>query len=190
MSRTSLSLLEFGLLGLVHDREPCCGYDLRKVFADTPMGSFSDSPGSIYPALARLERAKLIRGHIETTSSVRRRKLFRLTSHGRRALKQWLRQPITQADMIRGMPELALRFAFLESVLGRSSCVPFLQALEKELAFYVPTLRQHLDIQRATNSVSASLALEGGVMGYESRLAWARRALVRLKRKPTRHRAS
>jgi hypothetical protein len=92
--------------------------------------------------------------------------------------------------MIRGMPELALRFAFLESVLGRSSCVPFLKALEKELALYIPTLRQHLDIQRATNSVSASLALEGGVMGYESRLAWARRALVRLKRKPTRHRAS
>ena len=44
MART-LSLLEFALLGLVHDHQPCCGYDLRKVFAETPMGSFSDSPG-------------------------------------------------------------------------------------------------------------------------------------------------
>jgi DNA-binding PadR family transcriptional regulator len=190
MSRAELSLLEYSLLGLVHDREPCSGYDLRKLFAETPMGSFSDSPGSIYPALARLERGKLIRGQIEETSSVRRRKLFRLTSAGRRALENWLRRPITQTDMVRGMPELALRFAFLESVLGRSACVPFLKALEKELALYIPTLRRHLDIQRATNSVSASLAMENGVMSYESQLAWARLALDRLKRKPTRRGAS
>jgi len=185
MPRTSLSLLEFALLGLVHDREPCCGYDLRKVFADTPMGSFSDSPGSIYPALARLERAKLIRGQVEETSSVRRRKLFRLSSAGRSALKRWLHQPIAQADMVRGMPELALRFALLESVLGRNACVPFLEALAKELRAYIPTLRKHLDIQRATTSLSASLAMEGGVMGYESRLAWVRLALERLRRAPT-----
>lgn len=181
MKMTSLSLLEFALLGLVHDQAPCSGYDLRKFFAETPMGSFSDSPGSIYPALARLERAKLIRGRVEETSSVRRRKLFRLGASGSRALKQWLRRPITQADVVRGMPELSLRFAFLESVLGRDACVPFLEALEQALASYIPTLRRHLDTQRATNLLSASLALESGVMGYESQLAWTRLAQTRLK---------
>ena len=186
MSRTSLSILEFALLGLVHDREPCCGYDLRKVFADTPMGSFSDSPGSIYPALARLERAKLIRGRVEETSSVRRRKLFRLSAGGLSALKRWLHLPITQADMVRGMPELALRFAVLESVLGRGACVPFLEALEKELALYIPTLRRHLKSAQAANSVSAGLAMEGGIMAYENRLAWVRLALDRLRQRQTR----
>jgi DNA-binding PadR family transcriptional regulator len=186
MARTSLSLLEFALLGLVHDREPCCGYDLRKVFADTPMGSFSDSPGSIYPALARLERAKLIRGRVEETSSVRRRKLFRLSATGLSALKRWLRLPVTQADMVRGMPELALRFAFLESVLGRGACVPFLEALEKELALYIPTLRRHLHSAQAANSLSAALTMEGGIMAYENRLAWVRLALDRLRRRRTR----
>jgi DNA-binding PadR family transcriptional regulator len=181
MRRSSLSLLEFALLGLVHDQAPCSGYDLRKFFAETPMGSFSDSPGSIYPALARLERAKLIQGRVEATSSVRRRKLFRLTSAGTRTLKQWLRQPLTQADVVSGMSELSLRFAFLESVLGRAACVPFLEALEKELALYIPTLRRHLDIQRATNLLSASLAMEAGVMVYEGQLAWARLAQTRLK---------
>jgi DNA-binding PadR family transcriptional regulator len=182
MSTTSLSLLDYALLGLVHDQAPCSGYDLRKVFAETPMGSFSDSPGSIYPALARLERAKLIRGRIEETAAVRRRKLFRLSATGNRALEEWLRKPITQADMVRGIPELALRFAFLESVLGRRACVPFLENLAKELAAYIPVLRQHLDIQRATKSLSVSLAMEGGVMSYESQLAWAQLALDRLQR--------
>ncbi len=82
---------------------------------------------------------------------------------------------------MRGMRELSLRFAFLESVLGRGACVPFLEALERELARYIPTLRRHLDTQRSTNLLSASLALECGVMGYESQLAWARLALTRFK---------
>jgi DNA-binding PadR family transcriptional regulator len=180
MSR-AVSLLEFALLGLVHDRQSCCGYALRKIFTDTPMGSFSDSPGSIYPALARLERAGLIRGRVEKTAAVRRRKVFRLTPSGRRSLVQWLRKPVTRAELERGLREFALRFAFLESVLGRAECVRFLESLAQELAAYVQVLRQHLDAQRATESLSAGLAMEIGVMGYECYLAWARRAIRRFK---------
>jgi hypothetical protein len=84
------------------------------------------------------------------------------------------------------MPELALRFAFLESVLGRGACVPFLEALEKELALYIPTLRRHLHSAQAANSLSAALTMEGGIMAYENRLAWVRLALDRLRRRRTR----
>jgi DNA-binding PadR family transcriptional regulator len=181
MSRSTLSLLEFALLGLVHDHQPCCGYDLRKIFTETPMGRFSDSPGSIYPALARLERARLIRGRVENSSAVRRRKVFRLTPSGQIELSQRLERPITQSDLPRGMPELALRFAFMESVLGRAECVRFLQSLAKELAAYIPSLRHHLEVQQTTNSLSASLAMESGVMSYECYLAWARRAIRRFR---------
>ena len=50
-----VSLLGYALLGLLHQK-PSSGYALRRVFATTPMGTFSDSPGAIYPALGRLER--------------------------------------------------------------------------------------------------------------------------------------
>lgn len=186
MSHSTASFLEFALLGLIHERQPCSGYDLRKVFAETPMGRFSDSPGSIYPALARLERAKMIHGRIEESGSVRRRKIFRLTALGSRTLKQWLGRPITSADMLRSRSELALRFAFLERVLGRQACVPFLEAMIRELAACIPALRKHLNLQRATNTLSAGLAMELGVMGYESQLAWARLALGRIKRSRSR----
>jgi DNA-binding PadR family transcriptional regulator len=182
MARTTSSLLEFALLGLVHQNQPCCGYDLRKIFTQTPMGRFSDSPGSIYPALARLEKANLIRGRVEETTAVRRRKVFCLSSSGTQALERWLRQPITQADLARGLPELALRFAFLEGVLGRGECIRFLESLVSELAAHLPALRRHLKEQQATNSLSAALAMESGVMGYECHLTWARRALGRFKR--------
>ena len=45
--------LGYALIGLVQE-DPRSGYALRKVFEDTPMGAFSSSPGSIYPALKKL----------------------------------------------------------------------------------------------------------------------------------------
>jgi DNA-binding PadR family transcriptional regulator len=186
MNEKDLSLLEFALLGLVHEHQPCCGYDLRKIFTETPMGRFSDSPGSIYPALTRLEKAGQIRGRVEEVSAVRRRRVFQLAASGRKSLVAWLRRPITEADMPRGIPELALRFAFLERSLGRAECLPFLEALAKELTAYIPVLRQHLEAQRTTNSLSASLAMESGVMSYECYLTWTRRAIRRFREARTR----
>jgi hypothetical protein len=79
-----------------------------------------------------------------------------------------------------------LRFAFLERVLGLKACGPFLEALANQLTAYIPTLRKHLDIQRSTNTLSASLAMECGVMGYESQLEWVRLALDCVKRSRSR----
>ena len=49
------SQLGYALLGLIH-QQPLSGYDVKKIFASTPMAGFSDSPGAIYPALRRLEK--------------------------------------------------------------------------------------------------------------------------------------
>jgi len=61
VTTNSNSALAFALLGLI-GQEPRSGYDLRKFFSSTPMISFSDSPGAIYPALRRLEQRGLVRG--------------------------------------------------------------------------------------------------------------------------------
>ena len=82
------STLAFALLGLIW-QEPRSGYDLRKFFSSTPMISFSDSPGAIYPALHRLELRGLVRGHVEERSGLRRRRIFQLTARGRAEFKRW-----------------------------------------------------------------------------------------------------
>ena len=76
------STLAFALLGLIW-QEPRSGYDLRKFFSSTPMISFSDSPGAIYPALHRLEQRGLVRGHTAQGAGLRRRRIFELTTRGR-----------------------------------------------------------------------------------------------------------
>lgn len=182
MRPRELSLLEVALLGLVHQSQPCSGYDLRKVMAHTPMGTFSDSPGAIYPALGRLEKLGFIHGRVAETSALRRRKLYRLTERGAEALQRWLRKPVGRSDIVRGLRDLSLRFAFMESVLGPAACVTFLEALVSELADYVPTLREHAKAQKSNMPRSGRLALEGGILGYEAQLAWARMALRHYKR--------
>jgi DNA-binding PadR family transcriptional regulator len=76
-----VSLLGYALLGLLHQR-PSSGYALRKTFATTPMGTFSDRPGAIYPALRRLERQGLVRGRVESSAGLRQKQTFRLTPQG------------------------------------------------------------------------------------------------------------
>jgi DNA-binding PadR family transcriptional regulator len=64
------------------------------------MASFSDSPGAIYPALARLETNGLVRGHIVEGSGLRRRKIYSLTAAGKAKLADWLSVAVTREDVV------------------------------------------------------------------------------------------
>lgn len=179
----AVSLLDHALLGLLR-QAPASGYDLRKVFSNTPMGSFSDSPGAIYPALRRLEELGLIRGKVEEGSGLRRRKVYRLRSSGAAELKRWLALGVTRDDVVRRMEGLVLRFAFMESAAGTATVLRFLAALETELKSCLPVLRSYLAAHRSGMPTSAWLALEFGIRSYETRLKWCRHAIGAYKGKP------
>ena len=176
-----ISLLGYAILGLLH-QQPRSGYDLRKIFANSPMGTFSDSPGSIYPALQRLERQRLVRSQVLESSNLRRRRVFRPTVSGKRAFKSWQTQPVTADDVIHRADELMLRFGFMDETAGATQATRFLKALAKELAAYIPTLRKFLKVQGASMPLSGRLALESGIRGYETLLDWAKSALGIYKR--------
>ncbi len=182
MRKRDGSLLGYALLGLIGLLQPCSGYDLRRLFTARPMATFSDSPGSIYPALKRLERSRAISGTVDAASPLRRRKLYRLSAKGKGELERWLRRPVKSDDVVRGMPELMLRFSFLDDCLGPAACRPFLESLSVALDSYAGTLREHLKSNQADMSRSARLALGSGIMGYERQAEWARMALKEYRR--------
>ncbi|HEY0785474.1 MAG TPA: PadR family transcriptional regulator [Acidobacteriaceae bacterium] len=182
MAQANTTLLGRALLGLLHQK-PAAGYDLRKLFAETPMGGFSDSPGSIYPALRRLEEKRLLRGHLQPSSGLRRRRLLSLTPAGERELRSWLDAPLETVDIVARMKEVMLRFAFLDSVLGAEATLRFLHTLHALLAAYHPELKHYLRRHGALMPLSARLALESGIAGYAAQLAWAAHALHLYTRK-------
>ena len=175
MNRTKIPLLGYALLGLLQ-QDSLSGYGVRKVFSSSPMGTYSDSPGAIYPALQRLETAGLVRGRIEDGSGLRRKKIYRPTDAGVAALKQWLKRPVTHEDVVRGLDELMLRFSLMDPVIGEASTVQFLNSLHAELEAYIPTLREYLNAHQAEMPRSGALALESGIRGYETLLEWCEHA--------------
>lgn len=173
-----ISLLGYAILGLLH-QEDRSGYDLRKIFANTPMGTFSDSPGAIYPALQRLEKQGLVRGQLLPSSGRRRRRVFRPTASGRRSFKAWQTKAISQDEVIHRLDELMLRFGFMDEIAGPAQARRFLTSLTHELRRYTPSLRQYLKVHARQMPLSGRLALESGVRSYQELLRWSRSSLAK-----------
>lgn len=88
-----MTLLENKILGLLV-RQPMSGYDLTRIMKQSfiPFGSTSHT--QIYPALANLERRKLVRYHIvEQRSGRPNKKVYEVTEEGRAAMQQWVESP-------------------------------------------------------------------------------------------------
>jgi DNA-binding PadR family transcriptional regulator len=168
--------LAMALVGLVH-LEPRSGYELRKVFGTTPIGVYGDSPGAIYPALRRLEAAGLISGSVEGGESMRPRRVFRPTPQGIRTLEEWVSQPLTREDVVSGLDELMLRFAFMERVVTLDGTSDFLRSLIAEIESYLEELARHLAALEELGSLHGRLALMSGIANYKSQARWARKAL-------------
>jgi len=177
---SELSTLSLAIIGLIAQK-PCSGYDIRKVFATTPMGSFSSSPGAIYPALKRIEQNGWIRGKTSDQKSLRGKSIFSLTNEGRKLLQRRLLLPITRDDVIWRMDDLILRFAFMEEIVGRKSTLRFLKEYRQETGTYAASLADTLEEMRTLLSTSARLALEHGIESYRMNARWAARSITEFK---------
>jgi DNA-binding PadR family transcriptional regulator len=183
-----LSPLAGALLGLLHE-ESRSGYALRKLFQTTPLRHFSDSPGSIYPALKRLVRAGLITGTVENARSLKPRQVFRLTTAGNAALRSWLTEPLTR-ERVAYQNDHILRFVFMPPVIGLPGAIAFLDSLERGLAGYVAELKQFYAASQAAMPLAGCLGLQSGIVAVEAQKQWARtarRALARqVRARPSR----
>ncbi|UCD49996.1 MAG: helix-turn-helix transcriptional regulator [Phycisphaerales bacterium] len=178
--KTDISTLSLALMGLIV-QQPQSGYDIRKTFATTPMGHFSNSPGAIYPALKRLEKDGWIRGKVDDAQALRPRKVYEMTPRGRGVLKRYLRRPVTRDDVIWRMDDLMLRFALMDGIVGRAATLGFLDSLARELEAYVAHLRSFLADVGASMPAVGRLAMEQGIESYAVNAAWARRAIKELE---------
>jgi PadR family transcriptional regulator, regulatory protein AphA len=76
------------ILGLVA-LGPRTGYDVKRISDSSTRFFWGASYGQIYPELRRLEAAGLVRSSEEPRGQVRRR-VYRITRSGRRAVREWL----------------------------------------------------------------------------------------------------
>jgi DNA-binding PadR family transcriptional regulator len=174
-------VLQYLLLFLLA-QAPFTGYDIRHMFQSSPVGRFSDSPGAIYPALARLEKRGWATSRAEEGG--RRRRLYSATAAGRRALRLWLVTPVAPADVERRPDVLALRYVMVAEFCTSAETVTFLEGCSTYLADHITALKAYLAGPHGlpTSSVEAT---EHGVALAELQLSWFKKLATRHKRVAT-----
>lgn len=84
--------LEMLILQVVQP-EPTYGYEITQEVLKRSQGTFQLKEGSLYPALHRMEREKLLESYWVEPESGRRRKYYRITAKGKKTLEakraQW-----------------------------------------------------------------------------------------------------
>ncbi len=176
-----LTNLEHILLGILAE-DPLSGYSLRKRFATTPLGHFSDSPGSIYPALQRLQRRGFLLILKEKPASGRKGRRFTVTVKALRELRHWLHLPITRHEVLGNFDDLLLRFVFRAQMFGNSSAREFVVDLGKQMREIIRELEAYLAGPGSALPTASRLAVESGLEGYRGNMRWIVQATEQLAR--------
>jgi PadR family transcriptional regulator AphA len=187
MTGRQLTPFEHILLGLVCT-EPSSGYDLKRIFAVTPMGLYQPSSGTLYPALRRLEQRGLVQAQAsgQDGQSARHRRVYEPTQAGRAAHLNWLRTPVEPATVSRDLGLYLMRFVMMEHLLPPEEVLAFLQNLADTLAALTARLEQFAAAADFPDR-NPRLALDHGIAVHRASLHWAEQTIAALSADPQCH---
>jgi len=179
MAGRELTAFEHILLGRICS-DPSSGYDLKRVFARTPMGVYQPSSGALYPALRRLERMNLIKAQADASETSRPRRVYGPTAEGSAAHAAWLRQPVEPATVARDLGLHLMRFAMMEHQVPRSEVLAYLTSFRDALAAFTANLERFSAAASLHGALHPRLALEHGVAVHQASLRWAEDTIATL----------
>ena len=171
-----LTTLDFSILGLLA-QNPMSGYGIRMEFEKTALASYSSSPGSIYPALKRLETWEMVsKEKVETKNT----EVYKISKKGIEALTQWVIQPVTRNDIIRNKEVLLLRFAFMDILVAKRDKKRYLLSFRDALTHYVKELEDFHATRISTMPLSGRQAFEFGLASNKHTIQWIESILTKL----------
>ncbi|NNM46700.1 PadR family transcriptional regulator [Knoellia koreensis] len=169
------SHLGFAILGLLARRQRT-GYDIAKAM-ERPVGYFWTARHSqIYPELARLEDAGLVRHRVVDGAGPRPTKRYAVTAAGKRALRSWVASEL-EPQPVRDLETLKLWSVWLVAPeIAKSFVRQSLSAHKARLAAYEEELAgvdADTDSRDPGHPLFASrLTLEGGVRSRRAAVEW------------------
>jgi DNA-binding PadR family transcriptional regulator len=181
MTGRQLTSFEQILLGMIC-MEPSSGYDLKRIFAVTPMGVYQPSSGTLYPALRRLERIGMVQEQTHSSqngSSARHRRVYEPTPAGRETHAAWLRAPVEPATVARDLGLHLMRFVMMESLFSVEEAAEFLRSFADALAEFTGGLERYA-AAAGPGTRFGRLALDHGVAVHRASLQWAERTISEL----------
>jgi DNA-binding PadR family transcriptional regulator len=177
-----LTDFEHVLLGVIAS-EPRSGYGLKKMFSASPSSVYQPSPGTLYPALRRLEARGLLRAE-KLSNGRRAQRMYHVTEAGHAIHVAWLSQPVVPATVGSDLGLHLMRFALMENCLPRPAVLAFLDDLAQALDAFVSGMERYLASGIQSGRPHAELAIEHGIAVHRASLEWTRSALAALSGTP------
>ena len=157
------------------------GYDIRREIEESLSFFWSESYGQIYPALKRLEAARLIAPVARAQSGMRRRRVFRITALGEAKLRAWLADPPA--------PQPPRNELLLKIFFGRhappGACAAHLRRLrvqQQQLSATLTRITRQLRAERQgdPNLRYWSVVINAGLSRADALMQWSDQALSAL----------
>ena len=172
MQPTAVTWAVLGLLAL----GPRSGYDIKRTVDRTIRHFWAASYGQIYPELKRLEEAGWISGR-DADRGGRSRRVYRITTTGRRRLEGWLHGHETRIEM---RDESLLRLFFADT-LPVDEALGLLVARREGYRMMLAYLRG-LDDGEGADPPFVDLVYQWGLDYCEWGIEWCDRQERRLRR--------
>lgn len=165
--------IDYAILGLIKN-EAQSGYGIRKIFETTAMGIFSNSPGTIYPALKRLQKFELVENRKNESDGKNK---FHITTSGLQILKKWVTQPLEKNDVEKKLDEVFLRFAFMDDLSSLEEKITFLKSLQNLITIFLQGLQAYHKNEAHNIPVTGRLSFEHGIESYKTTLKWCKKSI-------------
>jgi DNA-binding PadR family transcriptional regulator len=180
--------LRAAILGFL-DLDPTTGYSLKQRFEGSVGSFWSVTQSQIYRELHALEAEGLVSLRVEPGDGKPDRKVYRLTSRGREALRSWLEEPLEPLQL---RHPLLLKLVFAADVAPDS-----LDALLADYAEKIAATRAEYERRLSAKEIFSlarsereaalwSLSIEHGLAWCDAELAWIRKARPKLRKKSAR----
>ncbi len=156
---------------------PLTGYDLKKLFAESPTLHWSGNNNQIYTALVDLFDEGLVSKEVQQQEDRPARKVYSITPQGRAELRQWV---LSTPELPQIRNTFLVQLAWADQLTGGE--------LDDLLARYVDELHVHLLMlqeQRRRGYTAPARTpreallwdaiMDNRISAYENELAWARR---------------
>ncbi len=173
---TKPTLLDYAILGLIQG-QPLSGYAIRKLFEETALGNYSSSPGSIYPALKRLQKFELVKKQVQGENG---KTCFEITTNGILILQNWFLKPVEKIDVVKKTDELLLRFGFMEALVNKEQRINFLTSFHNLLHSYTKELQAFYNKESDKMPLHGRLAFQYGIDSNKTTLKWCKKAISQL----------
>ena len=170
------TLLDYAILGLIQG-QPLSGYSIGKMFEKTALGNYSSSPGTIYPALNRLQKFELVK---KQTQSENGKTCFEITKTGILILQNWFLKPVEKTDVVKRTDELLLRFGFMEALVNKKQRINFLASFQNLLNNYIKELQAYYNKESNKMPLHGRLAFQYGIDSNKTTLKWCKKAISQL----------